>query len=1030
MAVKVNAAQAAVLSEQRSKLIPSAIAMFRPTEPQEEFFRTMELNEFNELMLSGGNRCLAGCQEIYDPVLGTSRRVDGIESDFHVNSVNPKTGETEIKRASKPFVKGFGELWRVTLSNGEVIHVTPEHRVVARDGHWVSIRESWEKQIPLASVPASKSSALKGETSVRNTERRSSQQCSERSSCEPFPARCHQMGTEFPSLPAVQIGEERQNLFCGSIAEQHHRSGQTSRQFLSRSSSSRVRGALHHPAAECYVATLQYPSSQSQVDQEPSERTCGCNRKYPRSLALTVAGRDTFDEDQSRLETESASFAEDVPRCSRTDGDSKCDCRIYPHCDDGKLRPPSVFCQGVVPSRIDAEECTHRPEHQDDQASKASYNRARYPQLEERCLLASQFVSAIREPVSNYESLTHRRRNAAITQRSFLTDHAKMLGIRPVFEFDQSSHPRKFVFSADTASERILSVEHLPAGEIWDICVDEYANYTLQSKHATSVVNANSGKTVCAAVALAGFLLNVPITFRDGTQHHMRPMRWRKEAVKAWLVSFDWDHAGKTVHRLLFKKDAFRVLRDQETGKWRGWDPLRPGEADMFELTKPSPPLISMSDVKGGESGISWENKKEHQLNSFEVAHDGSRVEIFPSTGSVPQGDPVHLIWIDEKIADDKWYSELLVRTIDYRGRLIWTAWPNTAPSEPMTAATDRAEAQNGMPDQTSFAITLKGNENIFTQSKHRDKVFETMDPEEKAARDGGQADNSRWRTYHMFSRFIHRVLGTDPEGDDAIAACIRKNSGIPADWTRYLVLDPGSGHAAVLMVAVPPPHQYFEWSSGDIKKREMFGDAIVPYDEIYIPNMSAKPLSEAVKNKTAGTFFEDFIIDSHASRQTPMGFSGTIGSNYADEFRAAGLRCLRRGSNFSPGSDDVDSRIMKTQGTMNIRGNGKPLLRFHGCQTLAKQLERYRWGQDVKGNPIHKPARYQKVDLAVCLEYFVSRDDCGYVRPPEMPKADVKHTPAFVMKDIMRQLGITPNTQAPDRSVFCGAGKPKGLFE
>lgn len=490
----------------------------------------------------------------------------------------------------------------------------------------------------------------------------------------------------------------------------------------------------------------------------------------------------------------------------------------------------------------------------------------------------------------------------------------------------------------------------------------------------------------------------------------MRPERWRHEAVKIWILGYDWKHIGKTLQRLLFQRDLFRVIRDQKTGKWRTWNPNLPEDADLFHITRAAPPLIRPSDIIGGSDGISWENKKDKQVSAFDLVHDGSRVEFFASTGSKPQGDPAHLIWMDEKIEDESWYSELLVRLIDYRGRLLWTTWPTTAPSAAMSEAAERAELQIGAIDRTSFSFILKGSDNPYTKSIHRDKIFATMDEDTRAARDEGKLGTERWRVYARFSRFVHRVLSNDPGGDDALAKAVREANGIPADWTRYLILDPGTANPAVLMVAIPPPK---------------LGDFVVPYDELYLHYTPAKQLAEAIAAKTKGTFFEDFIIDAHAARQTPMGFDGTIGANYEKEFAAQKLRCRRHGNRFSFGSDNVTGRILRLQGLMNIRGSdGQPTLRVltSGCPNLIKQLEQYKWQPDPKGNPTDQPAKYQKIDLANCLEYLVSRDDCSYVKPPEQKVADGR-SPKEVLKHIRSFFSRDEKVKADDQSVYCGAG-------
>jgi hypothetical protein len=455
---------------------------------------------------------------------------------------------------------------------------------------------------------------------------------------------------------------------------------------------------------------------------------------------------------------------------------------------------------------------------------------------------------------------------------------------------------------------------------------------------------------------------------------------------------------------LLFKRDLFRVIRDTKTGKWRCWNPALPEDQDKYHLTKASPPLIRLADVVGGENGMSWENKKEKQLSSCELAN-GSRIEFFASTGAMPQGDPAHMIWIDEKIEDESWYSELLVRLIDYRGRLLWTSWPTTAPSAAMTELSERAEKQNGKEDQSSFVFVFKGSDNPYTKSKHRDKIFDTMDEDTRAARDQGVLSRDRWRVYARYSRFVHRVLAPSFEADDALAKEVRALNGIPPNWTRYLILDPGTANPAVLFVAVPPPK---------------LGDYIVPYNELYLHYHDAKQIAEAVASVSKGEVFEDFIIDSHAARQTPMGFDGTIGENYEKEFARAGLMCARRGSRFSFGSDNVIGRILRLQGAFNIRSNGTPQIRIHGCPVLCKQLEHYRWDSDAKGNPTEKPYKYQKIDMAQALEYIVSRDDCGYV----LPKPRSKYNPRSLEAVSAAFGSFFVSKPKKDQSVWCGAGQ------
>lgn len=524
-----------------------------------------------------------------------------------------------------------------------------------------------------------------------------------------------------------------------------------------------------------------------------------------------------------------------------------------------------------------------------------------------------------------------------------------------------------------------------------------------------------SGKTVVVACCIAALLLNQPITFRNGEKIHMRPERWRKEAVKLWIFGYDWRHVGTTIWRVLFEKNLFRIIRDQRSGRWRAWDPTNPEDKDVFHLTRPAPPLIRSSDIENGYKGISWENRKERQVSSCNFVHDGTRVEFFASTGARPQGTPAHAVWIDEKIDDDKLYDELLVRLIDMRGKLVWTSWPDTMPSAALSGLEERAIKQMGQPEQTSFAFKFKGSDNPFTAGKHRDAIMATMDEDTRKARDEGSLNMDRWKTYPRFSRVIHRAMRpkiSDSdlcEDDDALAKAIRAVNGIPPDWTRYLVLDPGTANPAVLFVAVPPPN---------------LGEFIVPYDELYPHYSDAKQVAKLIASKTLGQFFEDFIADAHACQQTPMGFSKTVGQNYSDHFAAENLRCRRQGSFFSYGSDNVDTRIMVLQSTMTIRSNGTPKLRILGCPKLCGQLETYKWGADPKGNPTDKPAKYQKIDIVQCLEYFTSRSDCGYFKPPLSRPEDLK-SPGVIAMSIAKQMGLDQKKKPEQQSVYCGAGTP-----
>lgn len=94
------------------------------------------------------NLCLAGWSKIYDPVADEYRQVDQIKGLFHVASFNESTGRLEVQPASQPFIKGFGEICRVRLRNGQELITTRHHQVLSDDG-WVSVQQAYEQHLPL-----------------------------------------------------------------------------------------------------------------------------------------------------------------------------------------------------------------------------------------------------------------------------------------------------------------------------------------------------------------------------------------------------------------------------------------------------------------------------------------------------------------------------------------------------------------------------------------------------------------------------------------------------------------------------------------------------------------------------------------------------------------------------------------------------------------------------------------------------------------------------------------------------------------
>jgi len=486
-----------------------------------------------------------------------------------------------------------------------------------------------------------------------------------------------------------------------------------------------------------------------------------------------------------------------------------------------------------------------------------------------------------------------------------------------------------------------------------------------------------SGKSVCAAAIIASYLRNKPITFADGSVHHMREPGWQHRPVVAWLVGLQLNHIGQTLHRLLCRAGAFDIVRDKTTGLWRAWQPGRiPGDEDIpMSERKPAPPLIPPSEI----SEETWENKKEFKFTSLTLTN-GSIAYGFASSGEVKRGDPINILWADEEIQDSTHYAEWQSRLSDRKGRILWTSWP-TLKTPALLALNRRAEEQardvaaghRVKPDVVAF--TFKGSDSPFIDEDEKRKRREGWSDAELRARDFGEFVTDTITAYPEFDRRIHCVdYGHNSPLNDGITEAMRQlNWGVPLDWMVELILDPGTRRPALLFAAIPPAKF---WDNNE--------PYYIIFREIAAPRIDAKEIAARVKALEPARTFNRFIIDKKGGDQTPMGFSWKIREQYAREFNAVGLRCRATGSTFLPGEHVWTVRTMKLRSWMRVRpGCSKPQLRVvpHMCPHLVQQLEETL--RNVNKEDIQdKLAEGQVHDVLDCLEYWAGSDPI-YVTPP-----------------------------------------------
>jgi hypothetical protein len=527
---------------------------------------------------------------------------------------------------------------------------------------------------------------------------------------------------------------------------------------------------------------------------------------------------------------------------------------------------------------------------------------------------------------------------------------------------------------------------------------------------ANGLVTHNSGKSTSAAVKFAAVARAKPVYGSDGQVFEQRLPHQQGRKLTMWIVGLQLNHIGQTIHRVLFRPGLYKIIRDEATQAWRAYDPVK--DAGRSGV-KPSFPLIPWSEVKE----VSWANKASRQFEYISL--EWADIYAFASTSDVKQGDPVDYIWIDERIAIPGHYAEWQARLSDTKGRIVWSSMPRVD-NWAMLRLNQRAEeqeqeVQTGERQKVDVeVIRLRFSNNPHIDSEEKRKRLEGWNEEERKQRDEGLFLTDSVKIYPTFDPNLHRAIYRYPEQDDAISRILRERNGEPpSDWTREWVLDPGTAKPAVLLCAVPPPELW-------VNNEPFF----IPYKEIYRPRTDAGPLMEMVKHAAGGYRFRRAIIDLKASRQTPMGFTMSIGQNYSNHLKRINFQSDETGFGFTPGETDIQVRWQIVENALRVRPSGVPQLRIvaEGCPNLMQQMERNLRATElgVEGVQIvlEKPAKGQKDDLRNCLEYWLSRGPT-WVEPQET--AIDRDGPIAGVMDRIKAL--FPNRTPVSTGVHCGPG-------
>lgn len=458
-----------------------------------------------------------------------------------------------------------------------------------------------------------------------------------------------------------------------------------------------------------------------------------------------------------------------------------------------------------------------------------------------------------------------------------------------------------------------------------------------------------SGKSLCTFIEDAW----------AATGTHPIEGKYRKEGGNLVIVGANWKHIGLVVVPYLFRAGAFKIIKDEKTGKFRAFDPV--ADAAREKEAKRAPPLIPPRMIKS----MSWVLKSAGYLNSCELTN-GWTIYCFSSEGEPPQGFQADRCHIDEDLNNENWVPEMQARLADRKGVFTWSAMPHSKNDAllGLHERAEKAEEKGDTRDIKKFVLRFLDNPHIDGDEKRKAlERWSALGEDVVRQRAEGEFVTDSILVYPNWNPSVHGLyMDKLPEGR------------IPDDWCRYAAIDPGHSITAVLFGAIPPD-----------------GKHLILYDEMYIRNCNAIIFGQEFARKVAGKQFHAFLIDSHGARLTDIGSGKSPQDQYTEQLAALNVRSRVTGSSFIPGSDDILSGLQSVRAMMHIRPCGTPYLQYirGAMPNFEREMKRYKKKVHyVSGIPVvsDEPNKRGEFHLVDCLRYL-----CAYEPQYHKPEIHVE---------------------------------------
>lgn len=386
---------------------------------------------------------------------------------------------------------------------------------------------------------------------------------------------------------------------------------------------------------------------------------------------------------------------------------------------------------------------------------------------------------------------------------------------------------------------------------------------------------------------------------------------------KIYLVGLNTDALSKVFYKKLLTKGEFRIIRDNVTHKWRSFDPNT--DKDRADESRQAPPLIPRRMVKEESFRI----KKTKVPKTTIIVNDLGQtweLDFYTSEAEPPRGVNLDAVYFSEEIDDPEWYNEMVARLVDRRGYMVWDAAQQDG-CDALAELDSRADIEALKPKPNVWKIRLSLYDNPYIPVEEIEQLSASLLTEDdRRVRIYGEPAVKKIR---LFPEWAANTGGRHHFKRDWLP-----NGNVPANWTRYMALDPGYETCAALFVAVPPPSWAFH------------PKLVLAYDEMYVWGKSIEEHAEYLANKMLGQAFYAFIIDDHQAAKHES--TGTrIRDQYVAAFTKRNIRSQASDCGFWPGFDNVRSGVEIVRTALQPIHEGMPkfMVLADTCPNLVNEM-------------------------------------------------------------------------------------------